>query len=49
MTKTHTPPPNWTYDTHCLHCKRNYITQYRYDYGYCSDQCEKEDEWREEA
>lgn len=37
------------YDEHCLHCGGDYHTSARWDTGYCSDQCEKEDEWREEA
>lgn len=43
-----TPAPNWTYDENCLHCTRRYITEYRYDTGYCSDECERHEERRED-
>lgn len=43
-----TPAPNWTYTEHCLHCARQYITEYQWDTGYCSDPCEQQDNWRED-
>ena len=48
MTRTITAPPDWTYQTPCLTCGRNYITDYGRDYGYCSMTCAKQDEWRED-
>jgi endogenous inhibitor of DNA gyrase (YacG/DUF329 family) len=38
-----------TYTQHCHHCGRQYLTRYTDDYGYCTTQCEKLDNWRDDT